>query len=139
FTRGQRFFVRGKLPGVRTVTLLFNGVTNIGSDGADDGGTYLVTGTIPASAKLGANTVVARGLAGSTVVSATCGVNVLSSAATSSGTATLPRTGVPTSVLIAVGVTMVELGAALLVYTDRRRAQPVIGPWLQRAIHRLER
>ena len=81
---------------------------------------------------------VARGKVGSRITgTATCGVNVVTGAAVASGTATLPRTGTPTWVLVAMGVTFVELGAGFLLFADRRRAQPVVGPWLQRTINRL--
>jgi hypothetical protein len=130
------------MPGATSISLLWNGGSpTVGSDGVDSNGTYIVAATIPSNAALGANTVVARGNTGAT---ATCSLNVVSAATPTStsgtsgtsGTVTLPRTGMPMSALLALGLTMVEAGAGLILLTDRRRANPILLPHVRRFIGR---
>jgi hypothetical protein len=128
FVRGDRFFVKGILPGSGgTVSIAFNNVTNIGSGRQNEDGSYLVAAQIPSDAGFGGNTVVAKKL----TASATCGINVVSAggggvgraaaaAATPRPATTLPRTGSPILPMGVAGLLFLGTGAGMLLYYRRQ-------------------
>ena len=145
--RGDRFVAKGVAGGATSVSILLNGATPaIGADGVDSSGHFQVAATIPSTAKLGANTVLARGTrAGVVTGSAFCDpINVLAAAAAATprpltiGTTTptgvtLPRTGMPIWAFVALAATLLEVGVGLVLFADSRRRVPVLIPQVRRA------
>ena len=145
--RGDRFVAKGVAGDATSVSILLNGATPaIGADGVDSSGHFQVAATIPTTARLGANTVLARGTrAGVVTGSAFCDpINVLAAAAAATprpltiGTTTptgvtLPRTGMPIWAFVALAATLLEVGVGLVLFADSRRRVPVLIPQVRRA------
>jgi hypothetical protein len=140
------------------VDALFDSNTTIGSStaGTDTLRTFLIAANIPFDAPLGANTILVQGRdSGASVI---CPVDVVPAAApapvrTPTPTAVpfrtatpvlttgvvLPKTGLPVWVMALFALTLVELGAGLVVFADGKRDVPAVLPQIRRLFGRRRR